>query len=831
MAQQSDWSEDHWQRVMRVLGLPNVPRYRLSVEEIHGFIEAGNEERARREANNLTYLITSEEGYLRSLNVAFDTTMSRQDMIAFILERVDQIVQILDEDGDPANRADLDDIDGDARYDPANGGLDSSDLSSDNTDAMSDIPPDPNRVSAFAETEQFDRATMDRMERERAEMDGEGEQLDWPSVSEFRDFDEDSVEMDKWLGLDDDDASNPERTQVQEGVGALSLADFIRRLPGSVDALINDHMDRIVEAMRIEDDGGMARVCIDTLAFLLEQNAAPEDTARVNGTELRNYIRQIAANRKNREDEAEAQASHFPGPDGDDDGADGDGPGEPGLPEGVEALSPAEFIELLPDRADWRSGNTMAAIVDALRIDDNGLAEANIQSFAAILWGEATPANAARVNTHELRNHIRQTALEMLQEQDGDGPGDVPDGGNDGDDDHLRRLGRTSLDDIIEGNQSSQAGEQAQENVRDQNSDASSVPPGTIPVGNSPLLQLIRVARHLHGTQTVNTGMQNVRDALIERNRDAAQLAARQLASDLLRGRGDPQSPGLSAVVQKVADMILAEIDGALSEDEKKPVKSAQGNDGPDPRDGSRRGPDGGNPGAGAANGGTGHGGSAPDVQQRPASVYDRGTMDRMERERNQSTGTKEHLTALVSAGIRDITEMLVHKKNEEAAQRAVGLSKQLQGNGGLLPEMSPQTILKIAHGKAVALMATDPEPSPTQPVGGAGDLDDDDPGVTLDPGTAARLVPVTDWKAFCGVYKIEEKEIKNIKALALKAVREPKDALNGCKSIISRRKDKDQVKIKNEKYLAQALVHAVKMKAAKKKLTKPMKLSRAADL
>ncbi|QXC52763.1 hypothetical protein KHC17_26780 (plasmid) [Agrobacterium salinitolerans] len=179
--------------------------------------------------------------------------------------------------------------------------------------------------------------------------------------------------------------------------------------------------------------------------------------------------------------------------------------------------------------------------------------------------------------------------------------------------------------------------------------------------------------------------MQNVRDALIERDMDAAQVAAGQLASDLLRGRGDPQSPGLSAVVQKVADMILAEIDAALSEDEKKPVKSAQGNDGPDPRDGSRRGPDGGNPGAGATNGGTGYGGSGPDVQQRPASVYDRGTMDRMERERNQSTGTKENLTALVSTGFRDITEMLVHKKNEQAAQGAVRLSKQLQGKEGFV--------------------------------------------------------------------------------------------------------------------------------------------------
>ncbi len=73
---------------------------------------------------------------------------------------------------------------------------------------------------------------------------------------------------------------------------------------------------------------------------------------------------------------------------------------------------------------------------------------------------------------------------------------------------------------------------------------------------------------------------------------------------------------------------------------------------------------------------------------------------------------------------------------------------------------------------------------------------------------------------------QIEEAEIKYIKPLALKAVWEPKDAHTGCKSILGRRNSKGKVAIKSEKYLAQAFLHAVRMKAAKKTLKRPLKVS-----
>lgn len=385
------------------------------------------------------------------------------------------------------------------------------------------------------------------------------------------------------------------------------------------------------------------------------------------------------------------------------------------------------------------------------------------------------------------------------------------------------------------------AGGQADQAVQDQNGEPPPLPPRpapdrTTPVGNTPLLQLIRDARHLHGTQVVNTEMRNVRDALIDRNLGAAQTAARALASALLGGpRAEPHLQNLfEREVRQVVVTILAEINGALSEDEKKPRKQAPGNDGPDPANIPRRGPDGGNPGAGGANGVTRNVGNAGQQQTAPQAdeVYNRETMDRMERERNFSA-PKEPLTTFVPNEIREISKMLATKQIEQAKTRAVALSSRLLGNGGAVPEMSAETILKLAHAKVATLRGGSPVASPAATIGGVGEVDDDDPGITVDPATAAKLVPVTDWKAFCGVYQIEEKEIKTIKALALKAVWEPKDALTGCKSIISRRKgqEKDQVKIKNEKYLARALVHAVHMKAAKKKLKKPMKATGTVDL
>ena len=473
-----------------------------------------------------------------------------------------------------------------------------------------------------------------------------------------------------------------------------------------------------------------------------------------------------------------------------------------------------------------------------------------------------------------------------------DGPGDPPGGGDNGGDDRFSGFSRTSLDDIIDrdlppdaedgdddndeeqsgGTRSSvgsaertlsmdvddflnndpdeirraqaggHAGAQTDQPVQDQNGEPPPLPPRpapdrTTPVGNTPLLQLIRDARHLHGTQVVNTEMRNVRDALIDRNLGAAQTAARALASALLGGpRAEPHLQNLfEREVRQVVVTILAEINGALSEDEKKPRKQAPGNDGPDPGNTPRRGPDGGNPGAGSANGAPRKGGANAGGQQtspQGEDIYNRETMDRMERERILAA-PKDNLATIAQTEIREISKMLATKQIEEAKQRAVALSRRLLGNGGAVPEMSAETILKLAHAKVATLRGGSPVASPAATIGGLGEVDDDDPGITVDPATAAKLVPVTDWKAFCGVYQIEEKEIKTIKALALKAVWEPKDALTGCKSIISRRKgqEKDQVKIKNEKYLARALVHAVHMKAAKKKLKKPMKATGTVDL
>ena len=98
--------------------------------------------------------------------------------------------------------------------------------------------------------------------------------------------------------------------------------------------------------------------------------------------------------------------------------------------------------------------------------------------------------------------------------------------------------------------------------------------------------------------------------------------------------------------------------------------------------------------------------------------------------------------------------------------------------------------------------------------------------GAELQPG----MVRFVNWDVFCEVYEIDNDEIEELKKTAKKAIKDPGQAKGLCRKIIERRnqKGKTKVKIKNEKYLTKALVHAVQLRVDRKKLIKPMKLSDA---
>ncbi|MCD2184621.1 hypothetical protein [Rhizobium sp. GN54] len=548
-----------------------------------------------------------------------------------------------------------------------------------------------------------------------------------------------------------------------------------------------------------------------------------------------------------------------------------------------------EFVLRLPDSAEELIQEHMAQIAETMSRGDDSLADRLVDALAFSLVEESAPENAARVNLKELQDYIRQIARTMTRQQGGPGPGNPPgpddddsdngDGddrrstfnsaasrvsldifrdtgrhlsGDDGSDSQRSRSTSEDLDELLADPVDAEGGTRRQAtnaggNQAENGAGVNVAPPGA---EQSELMSLIRNARHTAGSSEIDRLLAEVRTELVPGNILQAQQSARALASLLLGGpREEPHLQTLfEAEVKKITRTILMVISKALKERKGKAGNGADGNPGNGPRDrGPGPGPGGGSAGANGNTRGNGNGnanGGGATTAPQADEVYNRDTMDRMERERNASA-PKGDLAALVATEIRAITKMLAEKKIEEAKQRAVALSKQLVGNGGVVPEMPAETILKLAHGKVAALRASNPEVTPapmstptngaTPTAGGAGDADDDDPAITLDPATAERLVPVTDWKVFCGVYQIEVKEIKNLKALALKAVWEPKDAHAGCKLLMSRREDKgkgkSQVKIKNEKYLAHALVHAVKMKAVKKTLKKPMKATGAADL
>ncbi|MCD2184620.1 hypothetical protein [Rhizobium sp. GN54] len=632
--------------------------------------------------------------------------------------------------------------------------------------------------------------------------------------STFRDTDSHlSLEMDEWLSLDGGDSSDgndgQEETEDDDGRsegGRLTLDDFVLRLPNHVDGLIEARMGDIAWAMTQNDDP-LADTNIDALVRSLVEASAPADAALAPLQELRDYIQQIARNRARQA--ARTAPGNGPGPDDDDDDDSR-----------RSSFDSSYFSDPLASFRDVRSHRSDGG-------DDRSSFDSSDYSDPLDSFRDAgsTVSSDDEVDDDSRQSRSPSEELDDFLADSVDAP-DSEDGN--------RR-------------EATNAGGHQGEGQPGNGGSGNAKPSG---VQQSELLTLIKNARHIAGSSEIDRLMQQVRNALVAGNIPHAQQFARTLASLLLGGpRKEPHlQTWFAEEVRKVTITILAEISRALKERKGKAGNGAGGNPGDGPRDrGPGPGPDGGSAGANGNTRGNGNanGGGATTAPQAD-DVYNRDTMDRMERERNASA-PKGDLAALVATDIRAITKMLAEKKIEEAKQRAVALSKQLVGNGGVVPEMPAETILKLAHGKVAALRASNPEvtPAPTSTptngamptAGGADDGDDDEPVITLDPEIAERLVPVTDWKVFCGVYQIEVSEIKAIKALALKAVWEPKDAHAGCKLLISRREDKgkskgkSQVKIKNEKYLAQALVHAVKMKAVKKTLKKPMKATGAADL
>ena len=64
----------------------------------------------------------------------------------------------------------------------------------------------------------------------------------------------------------------------------------------------------------------------------------------------------------------------------------------------------------------------------------------------------------------------------------------------------------------------------------------------------------------------------------------------------------------------------------------------------------------------------------------------------------------------------------------------------------------------------------------------------------------------------------------------ARKAIQNPDKARANCRDILSRRSKKTKVKIKNDLYLAEAILHAMRKRAEKQPLKKPLKLSEVPD-
>ncbi|WP_139251240.1 hypothetical protein [Roseibium suaedae] len=628
--------------------------------------------------------------------------------------------------------------------------------------------------------------------------------------------------------------------------GELTLTDFMLRLPNDIEVLTRPNMGGIREALAADNEDGATGLARD-LAAELRNMAGIREGETFDIYALVSYILDLGR-RQNQQ----------AGQDGEDVREAGDGATDAG----DERVSLSEFIRQLPASADGHIQARMEDISWAIGQGNNALVTRNVQELMNYMLEHSAPGIVEQVDVYELQAYILKIARNMRGRQDGGtGPGNPPGGGNggggdDGSDDGsnggnggnggsgptFREAERTlsmDVDDFLNDDPeeirraqargqagaqaNAQASGQAQEQANAQNGEAQ--PPRTTPVGNTPLLQLIRNARHLEGTQVALQGMRRVRDALINRDVNAARVAARDLASELLGGpRAEPHLQGIfQQEVREVTTTILQEINGALSEDEKKPRAAARGTDEPDPRNGPRRGPDGGNPGAGAANGGTGNGapngGANGGAQQPPAGGYDRATMDRMERqmrERSQEDRRgNQDLGTYAASEIRAITQLIIASQMKAAQQRAEALSKMLQSSNGEAPPMTRDEILRLAFGKAKPKSAAAKE-------GGAGGDEAND--------VTAQLIKVVNWDNFCEVYEIDPGEIEEIKKVARKAVKDTDQAKTACKDILSRRNAKAKVKIKNGRYLAEAIVHAMRMKQERQILRKPLKMSDIPD-
>ncbi|MBD8891307.1 hypothetical protein [Roseibium litorale] len=620
--------------------------------------------------------------------------------------------------------------------------------------------------------------------------------------------------------------------------GALSLTDFMLRLPNDIEVLTRPNMGGIREALAADDEDGATGLARDLAADLCDMAGIGEDET-FDIYALVGYILDLGR----RQNQQAGQGGEDAREAGDDATDAGDGP-----------LSLSEFIRRLPASADGHIQARMEDISWLIGQDNNALVTSNVRELMDYMLEQSAPGAIEQVDARELQAYIIQIARNMLASKDGSsGPGTSPGGGGgDGDDESsdgggsggnapsFREAERTlsmDADDFLNNDpeeiRRAQAGGQAQAQAQAQaeNGNPPPLPPRptvarTTPVGNTPLLQLIRDARHLQGTRVVNEGMVAVRNALIQRDVNAAREAARELASALLGGpRAEPHLQAMfQQEVREVTVTILKEINGALSEDEKKPKKGAKGDDEPDPRNGPRRGPDGGNPGAGAANGSGGNGGLNGGAQQPPVTGYDRTTMDRMERQMRERSQEErrgnEDVATYAASEIKAITQLIIASQMQAAQQRAEALSKKLQSSNGEAPPMSRDEILRLAYGKA----------KPKTAAGGNGENGKAAKGDSDTEEVTAQLIKVVNWGNFCDVYEIDPEEIEEIKKVARKAVKDTDQAKMACKEILARRNAKAKVKIKNGRYLAEAIVHAMRMKQEKRTLRKPLKMSDIPD-